>query len=74
MPYYRYRLYQHPATATATARKVDELIIDAADDGDAIAQAKAVRAPFEFEADFVVLYGPAEQVLWQRDAPDGWAP
>jgi hypothetical protein len=70
MATYKYKLYQLPGGSLEAARQVDELPIEADDAASAIAIAKTVRAPFEFEADYVALYTSDDAMIWHMYRPD----
>ena len=69
MATYKYKLYQRPGGPETAGQLVDELTIEADDDASAIQQAKNVRAPFEFEADYVALCNHDDTVIWHLEAP-----
>ena len=71
MAEYRFKLYRRPDPALTVGRLVDELIIQADDDQDAIRQARNPVAPYHYEWDYAELWGPEEdRLVWREDASD----
>ena len=67
MKNYELRLYKRSTGSKALSQVVDQYLIEAKDDADAVLIAKRQQIPTFDNSDFAVLYGPDGSLLWRLD-------